>query len=148
MLYIPYMILCQADMMWNDVVWNSLKKSSKETARLPQCSMGSAFNCIIPYKFIMKRKTFRDRQNTVADAIWITSKHTETCFQFEPEASVPNFLKKKKRRKERKKSSNWKWMQLLLDSGGSEEFLWLVIWNRKKLDLLYTCQMSPPLLLQ
>lgn len=52
----------------------------------------------------MKRKTFRDRQNTVADAIWITSKHTETCFQFEPEASVPNFLKKKKR--EGKKERN------------------------------------------
>ena len=53
----------------------------------------------------MKRKTFRDRQNTVADAIWITSKHTETCFQFEPEASVPNFFytkKKKKRGKEKK----------------------------------------------
>jgi len=57
----------------------------------------------------MKRKTFRDRQNTVADAIWITSKHIGMCFQFEPEASVPNFFKKKrkkKRRKERKKSSN------------------------------------------
>lgn len=46
----------------------------------------------------MKRKTFRNRQNTVADAIWMTSKHTETCFQFEPEASVPNSLEKKKRK--------------------------------------------------
>lgn len=115
------------------MVLNSLKKLSRETARLPWCSMGSAFNCIIPYKFIMKRKTFRNRQNTVGDAIWMTSKHTETCFQFEPEASVPNSLEKKK--KERKKSSNWKLMQLLLDPGSSEEFLWLVIWNRKKLDL-------------
>lgn len=79
MLYIPiYNVLCKADKM----VLNSLKKLSKKTARLPRCSMGSAFNCSIPYKFIMKRKTFRNRQNTVADAIWMTSKHTETCFQF------------------------------------------------------------------
>lgn len=45
---------------------------------------------------------FRDRQNIVADAIWTTSNYTETCFQFEPSASVPNFLKKKYRKRKKK----------------------------------------------
>jgi len=87
------------------MVWNSLKKLSKEAARLPWCSMRSAFGCIILHKFIMKRKTFRHRQNTVADAIWTTSNYTETCFQFEPSASVPNFLKKKYRKKKKKEGN-------------------------------------------
>lgn len=133
MLHILSTILCQADVM----VWNSLKKLSKEAARLPWCSMRSAFGCITLHKFIMKRKMFRDRQNIVADAIWTTSNYTETCFQFEPSASVPNFLKKKYRKRKKKGGEIKEEIKSLkMDTTVPQlwrfwEILWLVIWNRK-----------------
>lgn len=63
--------------------------------------------------------------------------------------SLKRNIGKKKKKKEIKEEIK----SLKMDATAPQlwrfwEILWLVIWNRKQLDLLYTCQMFSPLLLQ